>query len=88
MTRTANARLAGCTLLLYIAIGITQVILGSVTSANATAARLALFEEHAVRVRINLLLSPATCVTALLLAVALYGITRERSSHGPSCAAG
>ena len=77
MTRTTNARIAGFTLLFYIAIGVGQMILGSVTSADGTAARFALFAEHAVRMRINLLLSLLTCGTAVVLGVALYGMTRD-----------
>jgi hypothetical protein len=77
VTRTTNARIAGFALLFYIAVGVAQMILGGVTSADGTGARLALFAEHAVRVRINLLLSLLTCATAVVLGVALYGITRE-----------
>ncbi len=77
MTRTTNARIAGVTLLLYIAVGITMMVVGSATSAEGTAARLALFAEHASRVRLNVLLSLTTCVTAVMLAVAMYAITRD-----------
>jgi hypothetical protein len=77
MTRTTNARIAGVTLLLYIVIGVSQMILASTTSAEDTAARLALFAEHASRVRVNVVLSLLMCVTAVTLAVALYAITRD-----------
>lgn len=77
MTRTTNARIAGFTLLFYIAVGVTIMVLGSATSAEGTAARLALIAQHALRVRITIILSLLTCVTALVLAVALYGITRD-----------
>jgi hypothetical protein len=77
VTRTTNARIAGFTLLFYIAVGVTIMVLGSATSAEGTAARLALIAQHALRVRITIILSLLTCVTALVLAVALYGITRD-----------
>lgn len=77
MTRTTNARIAGFTLLFYIAVGITQMVLGSATSAQGTAARLALIAQHASQVRVNIVLTLLICVTALALAAALYGITRE-----------
>jgi hypothetical protein len=77
MTRTTNARIAGFTLLFYIAVGITQMVLGNATSADGTAARLALIAQHASQVRVNIMLSLLTCVTALVLAMALYAITRD-----------
>jgi uncharacterized protein DUF4386 len=78
MTRTTNARLAGSTFLLYIAVGITQMVLsGGMTGAGGTAARLALIAQHAPQVRVNILLTLLTCVIALTLGVALYGLTRD-----------
>ena len=78
MTRTTNARVAGSAFLLYIAVGVTQMVVSSGTgSADGVAARLALFAAHAARVRVNVVLSLVICVTALVLAVALYAITRD-----------
>ncbi len=78
MTRTTNARLAGLAFLLYIAVGITQMVLsGPTASAEGTAARLGLFARHAAHVRVNVVLSLVVCVTALVLAAALYGLTRD-----------
>lgn len=77
MTRSNNARLAGFTFLFYIAVGITQMVLSSGTGAEGTAARLALIAQHALQVRVNVMLSLLTCVTALALAAALYGLTRD-----------
>jgi hypothetical protein len=52
-----NARLAGFMILLYIAIGITALILFSlVDSAQGTAAKLATIAEHAPRVRFSIAL--------------------------------
>lgn len=78
MTRTTNARLAGFTFLFYIAVGITQLVLSSGTaSAEGPAARLALIARHAPQIKITILLSLVICVTALTLAAALYGLTRD-----------
>ena len=46
MSRPANARLAGFAFLFYIAIGITQTVLGRATAADGTAARLALMDKR------------------------------------------
>jgi hypothetical protein len=77
MSRTTNARLAGFAFLFYIAIGITQMVLSQATRAEGPTARLALIAQHAPQVRANMVLSLLTCVTALALGVALYGITRD-----------
>jgi hypothetical protein len=77
MTRTTNARLAGGTFLLYIAVGITQMALSRDVSAEGPGERLALIAQHAIQVRTNILLTFVTCVTALTLAIALYGLTRD-----------
>jgi uncharacterized protein DUF4386 len=79
MTRTPNARVAGVTFLLYIAIGITQmVVFGGTTAGQGIAAQLMSMAQHAADVRINVALGMLTCVIALTLAVALYAITREQ----------
>jgi hypothetical protein len=77
MTRTTNARIAGFAFLFYIAVGITQMVLGGAISAPGTAARLALMAQHTSRVQVELLLTLLTSMTALTLAVALYAITRD-----------
>jgi hypothetical protein len=77
MTRTTNARIAGFAFLFYIAVGITQMVLGAAISAPETAARLALMAQHPSRVQVELLLTVLTSVTALTLAVALYALTRD-----------
>jgi hypothetical protein len=75
VTRTTNARIAGFAFLLYIAVGVTQMVLGAATSAKGTAATLALMAEHGSRVQVNILLTLLTSMTALTLAMALYAIT-------------
>jgi hypothetical protein len=77
VTRRANARLAGITFLFYIAIGITQLVLGGTGSAEGTSARIGFMTQHAPQIRVNIVLSLLTCATALALATALYGLTRE-----------
>jgi hypothetical protein len=77
MTRRTNAKLAGFAFLFYIAAGITQLVLEGATSAEGIAERFAKIAEHATRVRVSILLSLLICVTALVLAVALYAITRD-----------
>ena len=78
MTRTTNARVAGVTFLLYIAVGIaTMIVARTIPDAEGTAARLASMAEHASIVRINMMLGFLTGFIALTLGVALYGITRD-----------
>jgi hypothetical protein len=78
MTRVTSARLAGAAFLLYIAVGVGQMFVGrGATSGEGTAARLASIAAHATQLRLNLVLSLFICLTALTLAVALYGVTRD-----------
>ncbi len=77
MTRTTNARIAGITFILYIVVGVTQLILGAATAGGGGAATLALMAGHAPRVRLDIVLTLVTSFTALTLAVALYAITRD-----------
>jgi hypothetical protein len=67
MTRTTNARLAGFTFLFYIAAGVAGMVLfRGAAGAEGTAAKVA-----------RVVLSLFMCFSALVLAVTLYGITRE-----------
>lgn len=78
MTRTTNARLAGSMFLLYIAMGIGTIVLSSpIAGAEGVAAKLAAIAEHAPRMRLAIVLSQLIIVDALVLAVALYGLTRD-----------
>lgn len=76
MTRSTNARIAGFTFLLYIALGVALLLLGA-GSGEGTAAKLADIALNESAVRINLLLSPVIWFCAVVLAVTLYGLTRE-----------
>ncbi len=78
MTRTTNARLAGFTYLFYIAVAFPSMVLfDRASSAEGMAAKLARIAAHASDVRITVVLSLLSGFTALVLAVALYGITRD-----------
>lgn len=80
MTRPTNARLAGFVFLLYIATGITSMILGGQATGGAevTAAKLASIAQHATIVRVNIVLTLLQAVYALVLGVTLYALTRDQ----------
>ena len=79
MTRTTNARIAGFTFLFYIAVGISSMVLfARATSGEGITAQLAAMAQHATEVRIAVLLIPFMNLSALVLAVTLYAITREQ----------
>lgn len=63
--------------LFYIAVGVTQLVLEAPARGNNTAAKLVLIAQHASRARVNILLGLIIGVTAITLAVALYGLTRD-----------
>ena len=79
MTRTSNARIAGFTLLAYFAGGITSMVLfrRATGGAEEIAAKLAGLAAHASDVGILVLLGLVQVLSALVLAVTLYAITRD-----------
>ena len=79
-SRRTTAKVAGFMFLLYIATGIANLVLfGQATSgAVGTAAALASIAQHATTVRLTALLSLLTFVDAVVLAVALYALTRDQ----------
>ena len=78
MTRTTNARIAGFTFLLYIALGITAMVLfGRATNAEGIAAKLAGIAQHEAEVRVAAVLNLFSGFAALVLGVTLYAITRD-----------
>jgi Domain of unknown function (DUF4386) len=78
MTLRTNARIAGFTFLLYIALAFpAMVVFDRATGAKGIAAKLAGIAQHASDVRVVVGLSLLTCFTALVLAVTLYRITRD-----------
>jgi Domain of unknown function (DUF4386) len=79
MTRTTNARIAGFTFLFYIATAFPgMVLLGRAASGEGTAAKLVGIAAHASDVRVAIVLELLGCFSALVLAVTLYGITRDQ----------
>ena len=81
MTRRMNAKVAGVTYLLYIVLGISSLILGGATSADAIATRLTLIGQNVLQTRIELLLSVTVGFVAITLAVSLYGLTRDEDNE-------
>jgi hypothetical protein len=78
MTRRTNARVAGVTFLVYIAVAMTAMILESrAASGEGTAATLASIAGHASQMRLAFLLELTGCFCALVLAVTLWAITRD-----------
>ncbi len=78
MTRNTNARIAGFTFIFYIAIGVTAMVLfGRATGGEEIAARLASIARHATYVRLTVILTLLEGLSALVLAVTLYSITRD-----------
>jgi hypothetical protein len=79
MTRTTNARLAGFTFRIYIALGVAGMVLsGKATGAQGTAAKLAGIAQHATEFRFAVLLGLPTCFAALVLGITLYRITCDQ----------
>jgi hypothetical protein len=78
MTRNANARVAGFTYLFYAAIGIClEVLMHQARGAGSDSARLAHIGEYTTNVRLAVLITLLEAFSALVLAVTLYGITRD-----------
>jgi len=79
-SRQSYARLAGFTILFYMAAGATVVFLmNRATDAEGTAATLSRIAGHASDVRVAILLEILECFSALVLAVTLYVITRDEN---------
>src|ERR1700731_4410101 len=78
MTRITNARIAGFTYLFYAAIGICgDLLMSHAVGVEGDAAKLARFGEYATEVRIDILIKVLEAFSAFVLAVTLYGITRD-----------
>lgn len=81
MTRSTNARIAGATFLVYIAVGLAGLRLWSRATAGAgVTEQLAGLAQHATDARFSILLTLAGNLSALVLAVTLYAITREQDA--------
>jgi len=82
MTRTTNARLAGCAYLIYIVAGFfNEFLMYRATSVAGTAEKLARIAEYSTDVRLAIVLKLGECFSVFVLAVALYGITREENQE-------
>src|SRR5262249_31181233 len=80
----------GVTYLFYTAVGIAnEILMHRATNAEGDAATIARIAQHATDVRMAIVLTLLECFSALVLAVTLYGITRdpdhERAMLGPVC---
>ncbi|MEA2336156.1 MAG: hypothetical protein QOE82_163 [Thermoanaerobaculia bacterium] len=78
MTSTTNARVAGVTYLFYAAIGICiEVLMHQARGGYSGAAMIARIGQYATNVRLSILITLLECLSSLVLAVTLYGITRH-----------
>ncbi len=77
MTRLTSARVAGFTYLFYAAIGICiELLMHQARGVDGGAAELVRIGQHATNVRFSILIVVLESVSALVLGVTLYGITR------------
>lgn len=81
MTSATNARIAGATLLIYIAAGMGSVALMQGAGGGDMAARLAAVAENATNMRMAVLLDLLSCFCALTLAVTLYALTSAQDAQ-------
>ncbi|HSS18750.1 MAG TPA: DUF4386 domain-containing protein [Pyrinomonadaceae bacterium] len=78
MTNKANARLAGFAFLFYIATGISSLVLfNQAAGGGSAAAKLASIVQHAGLVRVTVLLNLCGFLSAVVLGVTLYALTRD-----------
>jgi hypothetical protein len=78
MTPTTNARVAGFTYRFYEAIGICiELLMHQARGAGSGAAELASIGQYATNVRLSIVITLLECLSSLVLAVTLYGITRH-----------
>jgi hypothetical protein len=79
-SRQFYARLAGFTILFYMAAGATAVyLMNRAIDAEGTFATLSRIAAHASDVRVAIVLEILECFSALVLAVTLYSITRDEN---------
>jgi hypothetical protein len=76
--RLTNARVAGVTYLVYIAVAFPAMVLFErATRGDTTTAKLLTIAQHSAAMRVTILLGVVSCFCAIVLAVTLYGITRD-----------
>ena len=79
MTLSSNSKLAGFAFIIYIAIGITSLVLGNrmFAGAEGTNAKLAAIAQNPMTSQIIVLLTLIMALCALVLAVTIYALTRD-----------
>jgi hypothetical protein len=78
VTRTANARIAGLTYLVYAAIGIcSELLMHQARGSGGDAVTLARLGQYATNVRLTVLIVLLESLSAIVLGVTLYEITRD-----------
>ena len=78
MTRRTNARVAGFAFLVYIAVAFPAMVLSTrATAGSDAAAKLASVGQHLAEMRIIVILTLASAMCAIVLAVTLFAITRD-----------
>ena len=78
MTRTTNARIAGFTFLFYIAVAFPAIVIfDKATGGEGAQEPLQVVAGHLIEMRITAVLDLVSSFCALVLAVTLYGITRD-----------
>ncbi|HXE76510.1 MAG TPA: DUF4386 domain-containing protein [Candidatus Xenobia bacterium] len=82
MTLRTNARLAGFTFLFYIATGIASMVVfnRATGAAEGAAGTLASLAQHAALVRLTAALTFLQFLSAVVLGVTLYALTRDEDS--------
>lgn len=78
MTHKTNSRIAGITFIFYIAAGIASMTLfGKATGGSGIAERLISAAEHTSILGVSIILNLLCGLSAVVLAVALYALTRD-----------
>jgi hypothetical protein len=78
VTRTQNARIAGVTYLVYAAIGIcSELLMHQARGNGGDVAQIAHIGQYAANVRLTILIVLLESLSAIVLGVTLYGITRD-----------
>ncbi len=81
MKRVTIARVAGAAFLLYVVAGATnEFLMARATDADGVTATLVHLAANATDVRLSILLSLAEALSAFVLAVTLYGLTRDQDA--------
>ena len=82
MTRQTNARIAGFAFLFYIAVAYPDAVLSAkATHGDGIPAKLASIAQHTTEMRVSVFLTLLSAFSALVLAVTLYGITRDEDNE-------